>query len=577
MPINHSAATVSMHLVAHRARRSVLVLAFALACLALAVLAGCSSGGGTASSASTSSTATVQTAPVTGKLAIIHTNDTHGYDKAAAATSATSSDGVLGMAAVAQLKSDYEAKGYQVILVDAGDATQDNNLVNLSKGATAIQFMNACGYDAMALGNHEFDWGADNLEALMPQAGFPMLAANIIVDATGQPYTQANTIITLADGGKVGVFGLDTPETKVSANPKYTEGLTFLEGNDLYACAQQQVDYLKSQGCSVVVCLGHLGEDEGLAGNRAVDIADHTSGIDVIIDGHDHKVENATENGVLIAETGSHLQNIGVVTYENGTFAEQLASYGSYTGQDAGVAAIVDTAAADVDAQMSQVVATSTVALDGVREDVRTKETNLGDLVTDSILWQAKQAQAADSDVDAAIINGGGIRASVPVGDITLNTVKSVQPYDNQLYVFKVTGAQLLEALEAACCATPDALGGFPQVSGITFTVDTSVAYAPGSQYPDSSYYAPANPGSRVTITDVGGKGFSLDQTYTLASIEFICYGGDTYYSFAEASSTTAQSIGYMDYEAFENYLVSEMGGTVGAAYAQPQGRITIK
>lgn len=543
-----------------------------LAVVAAIALAGCGSAGTSPSTSSSSA----QTS-YSGKLAIIHTNDTHGYDKSAVPTSDGSTPGVLGMAAVAQLKEDYEAQGYQVILVDAGDATQDNNLVNLSKGAAAIEFMNACGYDAMALGNHEFDWGKDNLDQLIPQAAFPMLAANIIVDATGQPYAQTSSILTLGDGLKVGVFGLDTPETTTSANPKYTEGLTFLSGDALYACAQQQADYLKSQGCSFVVCLGHLGEEDAMTGNRAVDVADNTSGIDLIVDGHDHQVENATENGVFIVEAGCHLQNIGVVTVEDGRVAEQLVSYGSYDGQDDAVASLVDSVAADVDAQMAKKLATTAVALDGERADVRTKETNLGDLVTDAMLWQARQAQAADSDVDCAIINGGGIRASVPAGDITLNTSKSVQPYDNQLYVFKVTGAQLLEALEAACCAVPDALGGFPQVSGITFSVDTSVPYAQGAQYLDSSYFAPANPGSRVTITDVNGKGFSLDATYTISSIEFICYGGDTYQAFAAPSAATAQSIGYMDYEAFDNYLVSELGGVVGDVYAQPQGRITIK
>ena len=126
------------------------------------------------------------------QLVILHTNDTHGYDQRA--------DGVNGMATVAALKEDYEAKGYKVLLVDAGDAIQDNNLVNFSKGKTAIDFMNAVGYDAMTLGNHEFDYGSDVTLARIKQAKFPIVSANIIVDATGKPFTgKTHAIIRKGD------------------------------------------------------------------------------------------------------------------------------------------------------------------------------------------------------------------------------------------------------------------------------------------------------------------------------------------------------------------------------------------
>ena len=153
-------------------------------------------------------------------LVILHTNDTHGYDQRA--------DGVNGMATVAALKEDYEAKGYEVLLVDAGDAIQDNNLVNFSKGKTAIDFMNAVGYDAMTLGNHEFDYGSDVTMERIKQAKFPIVSANIIVDATGKPFTGKTHAIIRKGDLKIGVFGLTTPSTITTSNPKSTRGLTFL-------------------------------------------------------------------------------------------------------------------------------------------------------------------------------------------------------------------------------------------------------------------------------------------------------------------------------------------------------------
>ena len=177
--------------------------ALALAC----ALIGCS-GGLTDSSASSAGQA---------KLAIIHTNDTHGYGQA--------TEKSLGFAAVAQLKADYEAEGYDVLLFDAGDALQGNLLVDDSKGEVVPRYMNACGYDAMALGNHEFDYGADVLKEHVAKMEFPALCANIIVEATGEPFVQPNAVFDLSDGTKVGVFGLDTPESMTKTDPHKAAGL----------------------------------------------------------------------------------------------------------------------------------------------------------------------------------------------------------------------------------------------------------------------------------------------------------------------------------------------------------------
>lgn len=546
-------------------RFTAILLAFVLACSLL--LVGCSS------AAPDQSGQTEGPVPIEGKVAIIHTNDVHGYDLVAEPTEHTL--GVLGIAAVAQLKKDYEAEGYEVILVDDGDAIQDNVLVNLSQGESAIRFMNSAAYDVMSIGNHEFDWGADNLQSLMNEAQFPVLSANIVVEATGEPFADAQMIVELGNGAKIGFFGLTTPETQTKSNPKNVAGLRFLAGEELYQSAQEQIDSLREQGCALVVCLGHLGNDPDAAPNRSLDVVEHTEGIDLFIDGHDHKVRDEAMKDTLIVSTGSHLENIGVVLYENGGLSEKMVTYGSYDGSDPATDELVKQINDEVTAQLSESIGTTAVLLNGERDPgVRTGETNLGDFAADALLWQANQA--TDATVDAALVNGGSIRASIEPGTISMATMLTVFPYNNALNVVTLKGSELLEVLEAATANLPDAMGSFPQVAGITYTVDTSVAYANGEQYPDSTYFAPAAPGARVTISEVGGRAFALNDAYVIAASSFITDGGDTYFAVAEAYQTTGYGTGYSDTDALINYIKTMLGGTIGEDYAAPHGRITI-
>lgn len=508
------------------------------------------------------------------KLAIVHTNDTHGHDVLDTES--------LGLAAAVQLRNDYEAEGYEVLLFDAGDAVQGSNLVNYSQGDVAIDFMNECGYDAMCVGNHEFDYGQDRIVDFATLANFPLLSANTVVNATGELLVEAHTVFTLQSGAKVGVFGLTTPETYTSANPLFSRGLTFLEGEKLYACAQEQADALRSEGCDLVVCLSHLGEEDNLAPNRTMDVVAHTTGIDLFIDAHDHKEENqklANADGVdtLVVETGCYTHAVGVVTWENDALGATLKAFGSYEGQDANVAAEIKQMVDEIEAQMSDVIATTPYFLDGERSPgVRTKETNLGDLVADGVMWEAQQM--ADDTPDCVIVNGGGIRCSLQVGDITVSNLLNVMPFTNYVNTIYVTGAQLLEAIEASCAATPEEMGAFPQVSGMSYTVDTRVPYAAGPTYPNSMHASPAKPGSRVTIKDVGGRGFDLAETYVVASLDFLCAGGDTYYVFAEAAAKNMKTINYLASECVTYYLEEACNGEVPEQYADPagQGRIEV-
>ena len=508
------------------------------------------------------------------KLAIIHTNDSHGFD--------ILSEESLGFAAATQLKVDYEAQGYEVLMLDAGDAAQGDNLVNRSEGDTAIDFMNTAGYQAMCLGNHEFDYGQHKIGDFVAAADFPILSANIIVDATGDTLIEPRAVLELTDGTKVGVFGLTTPETYTKASPLLVKGLTFLEGDDLYVCAQEQADALRAEGCTLVVCLAHLGESEGSAPNRTMDVVAHTTGIDLFIDGHDHEEENqlipnASDEDVLVVETGCYTHAVGVVTWEDGAFSGKLEKAGSYEGQDAIVAAHIQEVHDDVYAELEQLIATSDYRLDAERvPGIRTKETNMGDLVADAMLWEAQQM--ADDTPDCVIVNGGCIRVTLEPGDITLGDVLNVLPFLNYVCTIQVSGAQLLEAIEASCSATPDEMGAFAQVSGMSYTVDTRVPYAAGDAYPGSTYEAPAKPGSRVTIHEVGGRAFDVEDTYTIVASDFMCAGGDTYYVFSEAAGTTMKSIGYLMSDCLQFYLEEACGGVVPEEYADPdgQGRIEV-
>ena len=513
-----------------------------------------------------------ETEDMTGKLVVLHTNDIHGYFEADV------ENGHLGIDAVAAAKDYYKSLGANVLLLDAGDFAQGHTLVSYTKGMSAIEFMNAAGYDAISLGNHELDYGYDNMVALVEAAKFPVLDANILSKETGKPMFDANAIFEFGDL-KVGVFGLDTPETQTKASPLNVKKITFLDNEELFACAQAQVDELKAAGCNYIICIGHLGVDAESTGRRSTDLIENVTGINLFIDGHSH---TAFESGsrvkdTLVVSTGNYLNNLGVVVYDGTTTTATLISAAEYAGErDAEVAALVETKADEVAAAYDALFAKTLYDLDGNKPVVRSRETNLGNFAAGAYLYAAT-TYAAEYElgitVDGAISNGGGIRASIPAGDISMNTLMTVFPFGNSVTIIGVTGAQLLEALEAACFICPEASGAFPQTAGIEFTLDTTVPYANGELYPDSTYYAPANPGSRVTVTSVGGKEFKLTDTYYIATNNFTAAGGDTYYVFGQADYVVQTEI--VDADALIAY-VNSMDGIIGEEFKEAAGNITI-
>ena len=506
---------------------------------------------------------------LTGHIVILHTNDVHGA--------------IDNYASVAALKDAYEAAGAQVLLMDAGDFSQGSTSVNVSEGATAVELMNMAGYDVATTGNHEFDFGYANLKTLMESAEFPILAADAFTAEGDLAMDGDNLTFQLGDV-TVGVFGLATPETATKAHPAKLEGVTFLAEDELFACAQEQVDELTAAGCDYIICLGHLGIDAESTGNRSIDLLENVTGIDVFIDGHSHSTQSdiAEEtNGTgmvgdtILTSTGTKLESVGVVdiaadgTIDASTISmEDLNATEGFT-PDQDIATRVSEINAQIEEDMGQVIGTSEVDLDGVRENVRASETNLGDLITDAMLWQAGQD---NEEVDAAITNGGGIRASIAAGDITKKSVNDVLPFGNTLYVVELTGAELLEALEASTYCTPEPVGAFPQVAGIEFTINTGAAYDAGENYPGTTYAEPASI-NRVTILTVGGQAFDADATYTIVTNDFLAAGGDTYYAFSAAESGYDTGIS-LD-QVVMDYITEELDGTVTAArYGQTANRI---
>ena len=535
-----------------RSRHKLLALALSLALLLSLAVPVCAA-----------ETTTSTTKDLTGHIVILHTNDVHG--------------GIAGYAKLAAAKESYTTSGAYTLLVDAGDYIQGDPTVSASQGKTAIELMNSTGYDAATVGNHEFDYGYANLKTISAQANFPILAAN--VQYNGATAFDSHTIFTAANGKKIGVFGLETPETATKAHPAKIQGVTFVGGQDMMKLAQTEVDTLKAAGCDYVICLGHLGIDAESTGNRSIDVLNAVTGIDVFIDGHSHSTLDqikAATNGTgkvgnaYLTSTGTKLANVGVVDIApDGTITTSNVPLDTLTAENADTAAVIQRIQQQIDADYGAVFAQSEVQLNGEKAQVRTGETNLGDLITDAMLWQAG---TLGEKVDAAVNNGGGIRASLSVGDLTKKDINTVLPFGNTLYLVKLTGAQLLEALEASTCSLPESIGAFPQVSGIEYTVNTGAKFSSTENYPGSTYGKP-NAVNRVTIQRVGGAAFDTAETYTIVTNDFLGAGGDTYYTFK--SSPVGYDTGVPLDEVLMDYITAQCKGTITkAAYGQTAGRI---
>lgn len=500
-------------------------------------------------------------AEMAGKTVILHTNDVHGA--------------IEGYAYITALKADYEAKGAEVILVDAGDYSQGEVYVSDTKGLDAVEMMNVTGYDVVTLGNHEFDYGYAQLKENMTKADFKILCANVYGE-DGTPIFDANYTYTTKSGVKIGFFGMETPEAQTKANPALIKGLKF--DTDLKAVAEKQLEALKDD--DVVIALSHLGVDDSSKPYTSYDLYNAAKGIDFIIDGHSHSVMTKGKNGEPIQSTGTKFANIGVIVIDDAS--KKIESNSLYeikedTAKDAAVAAAAQKIIDRIDKEYGAVFAKSKVELNGAKapNGNRDGETNNGDLITDAMLWkvmQNKEGLTVNEDHVVAITNGGGIRAAIKVGDVTKKDIKTVLPFGNTIEVIYVTGTELLKALEASTFCVPESIGGFPQVSGISYTISTGAVYdANAETYPASTYYGPKSI-NRVTINSINGKEFKANDTYAVVTNNFCAEGGDTYYAFAAATSKFDTGV-TLDM-AVMDYITKELKGVIGEQYAAPQGRI---
>lgn len=431
-------------------------------------------------------------------LTIVHTNDTHSR--------VLSSSGEIGFAKIATKIKEIRNAQENVLVLDAGDTFHGQTISTLVKGESIVKVMNTIKYDAMVPGNHDFNYGQERLVELSQVTDFPIIASNIL-KADGSTLLPSY-IIKEMKGVKVGIFGLATPETTYKTNPNNVTGLTF---EDPTVAAEKMVRELEGKA-DIIIALSHLGLDESSTYTSKL-VAEKVEGIDLIVDGHSHTVltEGMKVGDTLIVQTGEYDKNLGIVemVYADGKVSTSKASLitresAEQLAEDADVLKAVEGITAEQDKITSVVIGNTAVELDGLREHARTGETNLGNLITEAML------KATEADV--ALTNGGGIRASIDVGDITKGEVITVLPFGNYVVVKKVKGSDIIAALEHGVSQYPAANGGFPHVAGIRFAFDSS-----------------KEAGSRVTKAEINGKALDVNMEYLLATNDFMAVGGDNY------------------------------------------------
>lgn len=474
----------------------------------------------------------------TTRITIIHTNDTHAR--------LIGTDNEIGFAKIATLIKETKEINPNTIVLDAGDTLHGMPIVNISKGENALKVLEAAGYDFMTLGNHDFNYGQERLLQLRDLSKVEMISANVFNEKGESLFTPY--VIKEVGGLNVGIFGLTTPETSYKTSPDNVVGITF---DDSIEISKKMVEELKDK-TDIIIALAHIGLDESSV-ITSKQIAESVEGIDVIIDGHSHTVleDGLLVNNTLIAQTGNYGQNLGFVTLDiqNGQIINKKAELVSAaavkeTNLDPDVAKIIEDINEANKETFSKVVATTDVFLDGARENVRTKETNLGNLSADAV------RAAAGSDI--GFVNGGNIRVSLEVGDITFGRLAELFPFGNTVQVKKITGEDLLKVLEHSVSGYPAAQGGFLHVSGMSFVFD------------------PANEvGSRVVEATVGGNPLNTEAEYTVAINDFLGIGGDGYEVFK--NYPIYGEVGTYE-EVFADYL-----NTNGTKGSEVTGRITVK
>lgn len=526
--------------------------------------------------------------PKAGKdIVILYTNDAHCAYKQTFDKKDESKLATIGYPAIAKYKEDKAAEGNYVELVDAGDAIQGDVIGTLSNGEYIADIMDKTGYTIAVPGNHEYDYGMDNFLNLTKKVNYKYISCNFMDLKSGNSVLPAYEIKDY-NGTKVAYVGITTPETFTKSNPAYFQDdkgnyiYGFCEGNkgtDLYEQVQKTVNEAKNDGADYVIAVGHIGTDPSSTPWTSKEIIANTTGIDAFLDGHSHSTipseicKDKAGKDVVLSSTGTKLSALGELTITpDGKISSTLVT--DCVNEDPDVASYVNQVESQFNELQNKVVASTDVDLvvnDPVSKNrmVRNQETNLGDLCAD--------AYRKLLGADVAFVNGGGVRADIASGKITYGDIIKVHPFGNAACLIEASGQQILDALElgSAAAGTGES-GGFLQVSGMTYEIDTTV---PSSVVlDDKKNFVTVGKERRVKNVKIGGQPIDPSKTYKLASHNYMLKsGGDGYTMFKD--DKILQDEVMIDNQVLINYITETLGGRISkdSVYANPYGEGRIK
>lgn len=506
----------------------------------------------------------------TDSIIILYENDVH-----------CAAEGYSKLSAMKQELLDTYA---YVGVVSSGDFAQGGTLGSVSKGGHMVELMNLVGYDAVALGNHEFDYGMTRLDQLAAMLDTRPVCCNFYVTGNSDSYYPPYTIVSYGDVD-IAYVGILTPETLSATNPAQFQDadgnfiFTF-RSSDLYAVVQSAVDAARGEGADYVIALSHVGLDETGDDPDIVDLIGNTSGIDAVLDAHTHdviegmSVDNKLGQQVLLTSTGTEFAYIGKLTITGGSFTSQLISTDSYQKTDEAIDAYLASLEEKYADTAGRVIGESLVDLVTCGEDgnrlVRNGETNLGNFCADALRTM--------TGADISYINGGSLRADIDPGTVTYDDLCSVLPFGTRVVTAEVTGQVILDMLEMAAADYPGEGIAFPHTSGITFCVNTAL---PSPVTTDENGNFTGVSGTRrvynVQILDaVTGAYTALDpeKTYVLASIDYFItsYGGGMTML---RNARNVQKTAMLDVACLEAYITQALGGVIDERYARTDKRIT--
>ena len=488
---------------------------------------------------------------------------------------------VAGYSKLSAMKKELQKKHAYVGVVSCGDYIQGSSLGVISKGEYIVKLMNLVGYDAVTLGNHEFDYKLERLEELIGMMDTKPVCCNFQRIGETESYFKPYSIVSYGDVD-IAYIGITTPSTITSSSPAQFKDeagnfiYTFNPSN-LYEVVQANIDAAEKEGADYIVAISHIGyaEDEEFGELEDIEtLIRNTNGLDVVLDAHSHSVIEGRKiidkggNDVLLSSTGTKFEYIGKLTISGNEFTTELVKTEDYQTTDP----MVDEYLSQINSEL-YTLAESKVAfseVDLITKDaegnrlVRTTETNLGDLCADAMRYY--------TDADIGYMNGGGIRADILSGDITLNTLLNVLPFNNTIVVAEVSGQTIKDMMEMAMMSWPAEDGSFPHLYGITFSVNTSIPSSVITN--EQEEFIEVSGQYRVYDIKVYNREketyepIDLDGTYTLAASNYFLLDCGSGMKMLE-NAKIIQNEGALDVEAVERYITEKLNGVVDRQYQE--------